>query len=278
MDEKIKILNQLRKKARMAYLYLAFGLLAVLVTLLLFTPSFGAGVAVLVLGMYWFFQRKDIQDFRNQYREMITLHCIGKEMQAERYVAKNILSMEQVVHDACIPIVDSKGIVRSGVTGIYHGNPVCLTDISYTYILDKKNVLNISGCYVRVQWKKKAEPIIVLCADSVMPEVVMDRYYAEQSLKKYNFQHVPESVREHWYCYASEDPGDRFSSEFCESLTRLYRKSEGRIAIKMDGSNLYAFVRLRYLGVCEPEYKYPISKEEFEISLFPELKDILELG
>lgn len=275
--EKAERLELLRKRARMAYLYLGCGLLLVIAATYSLSLFCGAAVGLLLLGLYWFFLRKDIRRFESQYRGTVVLHCIGKEMQAEQFVSRDLWPMEQVAADGCVPVNISRGIVRSGVIGTYHGCDVQMSDISGIYRLDQRRTLGLSGCYIRIHLPARWEKTTALCTKWALPEHLAETCYAAQGLVEAQPQGAWETVEEDWLCYTG-DPGFAVSGRFAAALRRLCGCGDGRILLKLEGEFLYAFVRSRYLGVVSPVYKSAVTEDTFSAALLPELKDILLLA
>lgn len=276
-DEKIVFLEGLRKKAWRAYLYLALGLLAAIVVFALLMPLYGIGFGVVILILYFFFLKKDVDSFRQQYQETVISQELGRYIQVEKFAPKDLVPFEQVSGDGCVPVGNTKGIIRVGVSGTYRKQKVQVTDISYVYKMGKQ-ALAISGCYLKLELDKEADGETVLCGQGILPEIILDDYYAGQGLELAEGGTIPEEIFENWRCYGAGASGLLESAGICRSLQRLYEKSGGRMIMKWSGTYFYAFVRFRYLGVCEPDYKNPVTREQLEKQLFPELKEILDIN
>lgn len=280
-NDTITLLNKLRNRARAAYLYLGLALIALTAVFLLFdTPSLGIGLGILILLLYLCFLRKDIQNFRDQFKKEAVLCSIGKDIQAEKYVPKNLLTLDEVRQDGCVPINNTQGIVRVGVSGSCQGAKAELTDISYTYMMGEgkgKKAISISGCYLKLHRSNALKTPFILCEKGAISDIILEEYYAVQGLGKYELEDVPEEVGEHWDCYCVNPAEVKLSDEFCKKLQRISRKSKGTVIMKWSKEALCVFVRSRYLGVCEPDLKIPVTREGLNQKLFPELKDILNL-
>ena len=142
-------LNRMRKKARLSYFYLGIGLLLVLAADLWLGIMYYIGVGAAVLFLYMTLLRRDARQYRASYREIVTLSGMDRHIKTGSFVHKNIMTLEQVRREGCVPIKDIRGIVRAGVEGSYRGQEVCMSDISYTYQIIGKNgwrqVMPLSG-------------------------------------------------------------------------------------------------------------------------------------
>lgn len=292
-NERIALLNKLRTRARAAYLYLGLSLLAAIAVFLLFDNSFlKIGFGILIVLFYFFFLRKDIQNFQNQFQREAVLCSLGKDLLAEKYVPKDLLTLDEVRQDGCAPINNTKGIVRAGVSGYYQKAEVKLTDISYTYLLNGekgKKAVSISGCYLKLYHGNRTVAPLILCEKGAVSDIILDEYYGLQGLQRCELQGAPEEVRRHWDCYSRENIEMRGSEEnsgreiqeiqlpdqFYKKMLELAGVSDGNVILKWSRESLCAFVRRRYLGVCEADLKKPVTKEALNLKLFPELKCIL---
>lgn len=278
VDEKVRILERMRIKARMSYLYLGIGLLAVLAVICLFSILSGAAAGLFLLALYWVGLRKPIREFQHQYKAMTLLHCVGKEMQAEEYAEKDLLSVQQAAQDGCLPVNILRGIVRAGVVGTYRDCFVQMSDISSIYRVDQRTTLGISGCYVRIHLAKDTGRTAVWCTKGALPGTILDEFYIAQGLSAAETKSGRETVNTEWLCYGETAEEAAVSDRFAALLQSLRERGDERILLKLDGEFLYAFVRSRYLGVISPDYKKPVSRELFEAPLFPELQGILRLA
>lgn len=277
-DKETALLEDLRKKARSAYLYLALGLLAAVAVFFLLKPLYGFCFGVFMAAAYVFFLKKDIDRFRHQYKKTVLAKDIGRYIKMDRYVPENLMTLEQISKEGCVPIENTKGIVRAGVTGTWRGQKISMTDISYVYKMGgKRQALAVSGCYLRLERRRETDEAAVFCSRGVLPEGILDDCYGGQGLTPLDDSEIPESLSGNWRGYGAGAPKLLKSARICEGLSELGRKSGGQMILKWAGKNLYVFVRFRYLGACEPDYKTPVAEKQLEKQLFPELKIILEM-
>lgn len=278
-ENQIDYLDHLRKKARLSYFYFGFGLLLVLVVWILCDSVYGMSSAAVILLLYLCCQRKDIIQYQTEYRGTVTLNSIGRYINAKSFVQKNIVTLNQVLQDGCVPIEDTRGIVRAGIAGTYHGGEVCLSDISYTYQIrgrdGRRQAIPISGCYLRIELYKETSLPVVFCSSDLLSEKQLEHYYEKQGF----FRAVcpKEDLEKYGFCYYPSEAKMRVQENVYRALLEMNQHTAGRIVVKSEHRYLYGFVRYRYLGILEPNYKYPITEESLHGDIFPELKDFLNL-
>lgn len=159
-EEQLEYLEHLRKKARIAYFYLGFLLICVLVSGLLLDTAYLIGAGILSFMIYIFWLRKDIKKYPAEYRKIATINSVGRHISVKYYAPKNLFTLERVKKDGCIIIDNTHGIVRAGVMGSYPGGNVFMSDISYTCKeagSGSKGAVVRSGCYVRIELEKENE-------------------------------------------------------------------------------------------------------------------------
>lgn len=273
-----KTLENLRKKARMSYLYLAFAMLMIIAMVYLISLAWGAVAAVAVFVLYRLLLRRDIRSYEHSYRKLVTLHSIGKDMSAEEYVPRGLFTMEEILKDGCVPVTSPKGLVRAGVSGAYRGMEVSMADISFVYAPSRKNALALSGCYVRLELAGEVAFPVLLYTEGAVPPWIPEEYYEDRGWRRCAPEELSQPLDSGWYCCVQGEAHPQFPEGFFARLQKLETRSEGKLILKLEGQQMYVFARSRYLGVVEPVYKYPITREMFESPLFPELKEILALA
>lgn len=273
-------LEELRKKARLSYFYLGFGLLLVLVAVLFLDPVYSICTGGLVLLIYTGLLKKEIRQYQNAYREAVTLNSIGRYIQTLSFVRKNIILLESVRQDGCVPIEDIRGIVRAGIWGAYQGEKVCLTDISYTCHIPgdhgQGRMIPVSGCYIRMELPCDTGVSAVFCGKKLLPEEMIGCYYEKQG--NLRVRELPGRLEESVFVYARGRWDDWPAREIGSILSELNQFATGQFVVKIDDKYLYGFVRFRYLGACEPDYKHPVTADRLEVELFPEIRLFLNIA
>lgn len=284
-EDQVIRMEELRKKARLSYVYLGTGLLLVLAAGLFIAPVCLLGTGGIVLAAYWLLLRKDICRYRDMYRETVALNALGRYIRPEAYVPKTILSLDSVRQDGCVPMENTQGIVRAGISGSYRDGPVCLTDISYTYRLAKAGgrtrVIPVSGCYLRMELSADTGITAVFCSPQLLPDVPLDLYYEQAGLVRIPCLSIPyrsETLEESGTLYVENGCEERKVEAIGNIMVKLNRQISGQFVVKVDHRHMFGFVRGRYLGQREPDCKTRITAEQLDQDLFPEMRAFLDMA
>ena len=280
MDAEQKVSALRGQFRRLRQLYFLLLVLAVLALILYFVnPWYALAALGASLAFHLLLIRRKSKAYVADFTALAAELTLQRHLENARFSPRPVLTETQVRQARMVPCNAASGgvVCHQGGTGRYHGREVALGDVtiahSFTENGKKRHNFTI-GCWVSVTLEEDTGLDCRFLGSSITPaDSLKEMLWVEEDLRQCP---PPILLREPWRMV--QGGGDVIPPDaFLKQLDRLSRKTEGRVAVCIQGKTLHVLLVGEILaqkvsGRIAPGDRFA------EADLLPSLEDALALS
>lgn len=283
MNEKIKKIQQEKKKAQIMIGIFVVGLLFSLILTFRRSP-----LATLLLGImflfYVFVFRRQAKQYQNVIKTATLEECLRPYLKEITYEEKNGLKSEHISESHFLPVQHDKSIlIRDTVRGTYQALPAFLSDVTCDYTSvrpvkhgNEKPILDfISGNWFEIRF---SSPLPYSCTiwdkqlvDSTAREPFFEGFRMMSGCQAREFENK-------FFTYTKEAEDFILPEEVTGALLKLAEFTPGQVAAQLDGPVFRIFIRNRFLYTNAVSPKVEITPQLLQHNQYPEISYILRVA
>lgn len=283
MNEKIKKIQQEKKKAQIMIGVFAAGLLLSLILTFLRSPLSALLFGIMFL-FYVFIFRRQAKHYQNAIKTATLEECMRPYLKDITFEEKNGLEAEHISSSHFFPIQHDKSIlIRDTIHGTYQALPAFLSDVTcdYTSIRPMKNgkekpILDfISGNWFEIRF---SSPLPCSC-------IIWDKQFLDSTAREPFFEDFRmisscqnKEFENQFFIYTKDDEDFTLPKEVTGALLKLAEFTPGQAAAQLDGSVFRIFIRNRFLYTSSVSPKVEISPQILQHNQYPEISCILRVA
>ena len=225
--------------------YFIMMLLAVLALVLYFVrPVYALAVLGGSLVFHLLLVRRRAKAYVSGFTSLAAEITLDRHLENAGWPGAPVLTEAQVRRARMIPCNPGPGgaVCHQGGTGSYHGRSVCLGDVTLAHTFTENNRRRHTftiGCWVTVELDEDTGLNCRFLGSGIVPEdSLKEMLWVEEDLKRCP---PPAQMNQSWRVVRTEDsalPGDGFLKQ----LDRLSRKTEGQVAVCVQGRQLHVLL------------------------------------
>lgn len=220
-------------------------ILAVLALVLYFVnPWYGFLTLGISLAVHLLLVRRKTKDYVSAFISLAAELTLGRYLDQAQYSERPVLTETQVRQSRMLPCNASSGgvVCHQGGSGVYHGKAVTLGDVTlaHTFTEGGKKRHNFTiGCWVTVALERDTELDCRFLGSNTTPDTSLkEMLWVEEDLKQCP---APLRLSEPWRVVCGRNTSMP-SDGFLKQLDKLYRKSDGRVAVCVQGQRLHVLL------------------------------------
>lgn len=279
MEKTIKLLNEKRGRARIAYLLHSLILLTIVVMIFQGHYPLAMGLAAMALLLYIAMVRRATREFNESFTEQNTRLNLSRHLQNIRYEAKPGSMLGILQQDGLLPLMERGLLVYHLVSGERDGMQVSIMDAT-TPVPDnagRGQAKFLSGAWVRMVYH---DARFSGKARAYSEDLYID--YDLDSFASGIFQGTPrknaEPAGNQHILWLWEQEAENLYHAARQAVSELACYTTGDIAVAVNENACSVFIQRRFLAAPGVSLKKPVTAEMLGSDHFPELNRVLEVG
>lgn len=279
MEDTLRLLNEKRRRARVAYLLHSMILLTIVVMIFQGHYPLAIGLAAMALLLYIALVRRSMKDLNENFTEQNTRLNLSRHLQDIRYEARPGNMFGTLQQDHLLPLMKRGLLIYHLVSGKTDGMQVSLMDATTPVpeASGRGRTKFLSGAWVRMAFDHRQ---LLGKARAYSEDLYVD--YDLDSFALGAFPETPrksaEAAEKQPILWLWEPEAESLYHAVRQAVSELADYTTGDIAVAFNENSCSVFIQRRFLAGRGVSLKTPLTAEMLHFDHFPELDRVLKIG